>query len=133
MDILTDQSIKEYKKPRKVDPARVNWNMYKELVANGFNKNAAKIELLSNVPHLQHLNEAVQVLSYSLYNAASVSTMQQDLLVTAPVPKNDILTLASEALTNYQEGNSDILAWQNIRLQPVEYLHNTVTEKERKN
>ena len=84
IDILTDHSIKEYKKTINIYPARVNWDSYKEIIANDFNTYTEKVENLSNTPLLKNLTEAVTSLSNSLYNA--------------------------EAWAAYQEGNSVILA-----------------------
>ena len=65
-DILSDLAVNVYRKPRKIDPRRVNWNSYNEIVETDFNTYAEKIETLSNDPSLHNLDDAVTSISKSL-------------------------------------------------------------------
>ena len=94
IDILSDQSRKECKNQRKIYPERVNWDSYKEIVETDFNTYAEKIDILSNVPLLENIDVAVNSLSDSLYNAASVNTIRQEAEALAPIIQDPILVAA---------------------------------------
>ena len=69
-------------------------------------------------------------LGESLHKTASVCTTFREEDV-ALMSKNDILTSADEAWSNYRESNSIIESWYTIQNQAIEYLRNSATTIER--
>ena len=128
---MSDLAVNVYRKRRKIDPRRVNWNSYNEIVETDFNTYAEKIKTLSNDPLLHNLDDAVTSISKSLYNAASINTHRQETDVIVPVLHDPILMAADESWSTYLQGNSDLTDNQELRTQAVEYLKSAATKSER--
>ena len=103
------------------------------MVGNGFNVYAEIIDNQSNTPSLENLNKAVMSLSDSLYDTVTFNIMHKEYEIVVQVAKNPILTSADEAWCTYQDGKSDMLTWQNIRSQAVDYLKSTTKGVAQKN
>ena len=80
---------------------------------------------------LINLDDAVKNLSTSLYKAASLCTRRQNTETLAPVLKSPILTLADDAWKSYDEGNTDVTSWNNVRNQAIEHLSTVASNAER--
>ena len=115
-DILSDHSLKEYSKPKKIDPKKVDWSVYKDIVSTDFNFYHKTIENLSEQSSLHNLNTAVDTLSNSLYKAASTGTSQNNTSRNEEVvQRGEVFKLADEAWNSYRRGNSNFDAWNSAR------------------
>ena len=131
LDILTDHSLKEFSKPKKIDPKMVDWDVYKEVVNNDFKFYEQKIENLSEHSSLHNLDEAVASLSKSLYKAASTSTKQHHTNRDEEmIQKGEVFKLADQAWKLYREGCGDIESWESARKDAIDHLKNVLTAKE---
>ena len=134
IDILTDQSLKAHRKPKKVDPTNVDWDTYKDIVNNDFNSYKQKITNLSDNCSLENLDEAVNHLSESLYKATTVSAKRNGGVNDTPLvqQRSDVFTLADEAWTSYRAGDTDVTAWNNARTEAIEHIRTVAGDDERR-
>ena len=131
IDILSDHSLREYSKPKKIDPTRVDWNVYKEIVDTDFQFYQKSIKNLSEHSSLQSLNEAVDILSNSLYNAASTSsTRNSSNRNMETIEKGEVFKLADKALESFLQGSSNFEAWKSARNDAIDHLKNIISAKE---
>ena len=130
IDILSDNSAKKFLKPKKIDPNKVNWNMYKEVVNNDFKFYQQKIDNLSENSSLHNLNNAVESLSKPLYIAASTSTQHVNKNKEEIFQKHEVLKIADQAWKFYKDGGNEPEAWNKARNDAIEYLKNVASAKE---
>ena len=128
---MSDNSLREYSKPKKIDPTRVDWNVYKEIVDTDFQFYQKSIKNLSEHSSLQSLNEAVDILSNSLYNAASTSsTRNSSNRNMETIEKGEVFKLADKAWESFRQGSSNFEACRSARNDAINHLKNVISAKE---
>ena len=105
--------------------------MYKEIVDTDFQFYQKSIKNLSEHSSLQSLNEAVDILSNSLYNAASTSsTRNSSNRNMETIEKGEVFKLADKAWESFRQGSSNFEAWRSARNDAINHLKNVISAKE---
>ena len=121
-DILSDQSTCNIRKPRRIKDNIIDWNSYSVITDHDYNSYEDSILNLEHNKSVTSVDEAVDCLSKSLYNAAQTLTPPTE--ETNEVDRGNVLLNRKDLQCSFEE-------WECVKRDVVTFLKDDVTKKER--
>ena len=131
LDILSDHSLSDVTKPKKISHERINWAAYRELVTNDYGNYENSVRLLSEKNKLQHLDSVVNLLSESLYKSATILTPPAVPTEEELFQRHRTVDEADRVLSEWREGKRSLNEVEAVRQEAITHFKENVARNER--